>query len=60
MPNSRKDNQSRSNDENPYTLAEAAKAKAITQAKERGDKDWFRAGLKAEDRALDAWFRGQR
>ncbi len=48
-----------SDNENPYELAEAAKAKAIEEAKERGD-DPFRAGMKAEDRALDAWFRRQR
>lgn len=48
------------NDENPRELAEAAKAKAIAEAKERGDANPFRAGLKAEDRALDAWFRRQR
>jgi hypothetical protein len=47
-------------DENPLELAEAAKAKAIADAKTRGDKDWFRAGMKAEDQALDAWFRRQR
>ena len=46
--------------DNPYTLAEEAKAKAIAEAKSRGAKDSFRAGLKAEDRALDAWFRRQR
>lgn len=49
-----------SNNENPYELAETAKAKAIAEAKARGDKNWFRAGMKAEDRALDAWFRRQR